>query len=158
LKTWVWEKHTILGRSRVGGCQPSLWKKKSECWSLFHIPPPPWEIEGLTAKAFGGFDLVRTNRSFPENYEPVLQTPRGLANVGLRPRTLVAVKKCRFESRFLSEPAGKDSPAGLVTRVGSITSFVARLGFRQQILTTDLRLISPLLHQPRRHRPTYRHL
>ena len=29
-------------------------------------------------------------------------------------------------------------------------SFVARLGCRQRILTTDLRLISPLLHRPRR--------
>jgi len=37
------------------------------------------------------------------------------------------------------------------------SSFVARLGFRPRIPTTDLRLITPLLHQPR-HRPTYQGL
>ena len=45
------------------------------------------EIEGLTAKAFGGdFDLVQTNWSFSEDCEHILQTPRGPANVGFRPR------------------------------------------------------------------------
>lgn len=30
-KTYIWQKHTLLGRLR----------KKSEYWSHFHIPPPP---------------------------------------------------------------------------------------------------------------------
>ena len=66
------------------------------------------EVQGLTVKVFGGdFDPVRTNWSFPENCEPMLQTPRGPANVEFRPRTLAVAKRCRFESYFLSKRAGK---------------------------------------------------
>ena len=74
-------------------------KRESESYSDLEI--------GLTAEVFGGdFDLVPTN-SFPENCEPTLQAPRGHANVGFRSRTLTAAKRCRFESRFLSERAGR---------------------------------------------------
>ena len=52
-------------------------------------------------------DLVQTNGSFSENCEPILQTPRGPAYIGILPRTLVTAKRCRFESRFLREPGGK---------------------------------------------------
>jgi len=75
----------------------------------------------------------------------------------------------RFVSCCSSELAAKCNLAGAgvgsVVQVGvglrrylrvAFLSFVAQLGFRQRILTNDLRLISPLLHQPRRHRPTYR--
>ena len=30
-----------IRKVRVGGSQAEIWKKKNECWSLFHIPPPP---------------------------------------------------------------------------------------------------------------------
>jgi hypothetical protein len=69
-----------------------------------------WLVEGLTAKVFGGdFDLVRTNLKI---VNPYFQTPRGHANVGFHPRKLAATKRCRFESRSLSEPAGKCNLAG----------------------------------------------
>ena len=68
------------------------------------------EIEGLTEKVFGGdFDLVRTNWSFPENCEPILQTPRG---PGFRPRMLAPAERCVSKTHFLSEPAEKSNLAG----------------------------------------------
>ena len=79
---------------------------ESECYS-------GEEVEGLTAKAFGGdFDLVRANWSFPENCEPILQTARGPPNVVVRPRMLTAAKRCRFESRFSGEPTEKCNLGG----------------------------------------------
>ena len=38
-KTLELGKHTIFGRGWGGQPDP---RKKSECWSLFHILPPPW--------------------------------------------------------------------------------------------------------------------
>jgi hypothetical protein len=48
----------------------------------------------------------------PENCETILQTPNGPANIGFRPRTLAAAERCRFKTRFLSEPGGKCGLAG----------------------------------------------
>jgi hypothetical protein len=47
-KTLELGKHTIFGREGGGGGQPDPRKKNCECWSLFHVPPPPWnDIEKL---------------------------------------------------------------------------------------------------------------
>ena len=37
----MWKKNTILGREGSGRAPK---KKKSECWSLFHVPPPPCRL------------------------------------------------------------------------------------------------------------------
>ena len=36
------KEKTYYIRKVGGGGQARLRKKKSECWSLFHVPPPPW--------------------------------------------------------------------------------------------------------------------
>ena len=36
-----------IRKVRVGGVKWNSEKKKNECWSLFHIPPPPWDILNL---------------------------------------------------------------------------------------------------------------
>ena len=54
----------------------------SEKWAA--IPTVRWlsesqsgeKIEGFTEKVFGDCDLVRTNWSFPDDCEPILQSPR----------------------------------------------------------------------------------
>ena len=33
-----------LGGGGGGGGQAGLRRNKSECWSLFHLPPPPWSV------------------------------------------------------------------------------------------------------------------
>ena len=90
----------------------------------------------------------RTGRSFPENWEPILQTPRGLANVRFRPRTLAAAKRCRFESRFLSGRRESAISRGLVSRASwrwSVSVFEWAKEFRRpiRIPTTNSRNWSP---------------
>jgi hypothetical protein len=38
--------------------------------------------------------------------------PNDPANVRFRPRTLAAAERCRYKTRFLSDPAGKCNLAG----------------------------------------------
>src|SRR5271168_2154726 len=46
-KSYAHRKHTLFGRWKEGGGRLPE-KKNSECWYIFHILPPPWNIQSAT--------------------------------------------------------------------------------------------------------------